>query len=284
MLRKISPSHWSLPLFRNKPQKIQHHSPDHFSLGSASNLGTRLYYYSTVVCWFVCLLRQVIFPIFLHYLRGGFVVKFIKTGNLSIGYLRGVNVIAETSVLVTNEAQTFNWKGYGLKLHIPPGTLPADLEECRLLMKVGLSGQFELPENTSLVSAVYWIDTEPRCKFSQHLTMEIQHCVKLTLTSKLSFVHARCSQKHLPYAFEAKDGGVFSTESAYGCVQLTHFSIWSVIYKMLVPGVQLYSASVYYLRKGVNRIDIHFAIIKNLEAHATVSSKSSCSLFIAVIC
>ena len=114
--------------------------------------------------------------------------------------------------------------------------------------------------------------------------MEIQHCVQLTLTSNLSFVHARCSQKHLPYTFEAKEGGVFSTESAYGCVQLTHFSIWSIIYKMLVPGVQLYSASVYYLRKEVNRIDIHFAITKNLEAHATVSSKSPCSLFIAVIC
>ena len=204
-------------------------------------------------------------------------VKFIKTGNLSIGYLRGMNVIAETSVLVTNEAQTFNWKGYGLKLHIPPGSLPADLEECRLLIKVGLSGQFALPENTSFVSAVYWIDNEPQCKLSQPLTMEIQHCVKLTLASNLSFVHAKCSQKHLPYTFEAKEGGVFSTESPYGCVQLAHFSIWSLIYKMLVPGV-LYCARLYYQRKTVNRIDIHFVITKDLETHATVSSKSPYSI------
>ena len=91
-----------------------------------------------------------------------------------------MNVIAETSVLVTNEAQTFNWKAYGLKLHIPPGSLPADLEECRLLIKVGISGQFELPENTSLVSAIYWVDNEPQCKFSQPLTMEIQHCMRET--------------------------------------------------------------------------------------------------------
>ena len=191
-----------------------------------------------------------------------------------------MEVIAENSVLITNQAQTFNWKGYGLKLHIPPGALPHGLEECRLLIKVGLSGQFALPENTSLVSAVYWIDSEPRRKFTQLLTVEIQHCVKLNQTSKLSFIHAQHSQEYLPYAFEeAKDGGRFSDGSAYGFVQLTHFSIWSVIYKMLVPGVQLYSASVYYLRKGVNRIDIYFAITKNLEAHATVSSKSPCYLF-----
>ena len=203
------------------------------------------------------------------------IIKFIVyTGNLST-ISRGLDVIAQTSVLVTNQAQTFNWKGYGLKLYIPQGALPAGLEECRLLIKVGLSGQFALPENTSLVSAVYWIDSEPRCKFSQHLTMEIQHCVKLTLASNLSFVHAKCSQKHLPYEFEAKEGGVFSTESGYGCVQLTHFSIWSLISKMLVSGV-LYRARVYYLRKGVNRIDIHFVITKDLETHATVSFELYC--------
>ena len=143
-------------------------------------------------------------------------------------------------------------------------------------MKVGLSGQFALPENTSLVSAVYWIDSEPQCKFPKELTMEIQHCVKLTLASNLSFVHARCSQKHLPYIFEAKEGGTFSNENAYGCVQLTHFSLWGIIsqkiLKVLVSKV-LYRARVYYLRKGVNQIDIHFVITKDLEAHTKVSSE-----------
>ena len=187
-----------------------------------------------------------------------------------------MDVIAETSVLITNQARTFNWKGYGLKLHIPPGSLPAGLEECRLLMKVGLSGQFALPENTSLVSAVYWIDSEPRRRFTQLLTVEIQHCVNLGLTSKLSFVHAKCSQKYLPYTFEeAKEEGKFSTKSTYGCVQLTHFSIWSIIMQ-LVSGVQ-YRARLYYLRKGVNRIDIHFVITKDLDVHTKVSSELYCT-------
>ena len=195
------------------------------------------------------------------------------------GYLRGVDVIAATSVLITNEAQTFNWAGYGLKLHVPQGALPAGLEECRLLIKVGLSGQFALPQNTFLVSAVYWLDSEPRREFSKHFTLEIQHCVKPTDTSKLSFVQAKCSQTDLPYEFKNVKGGVFSSGSAYGCLKCNHFSLFGTVsnmydrlYNRLVPQV-LYSASIYYLRKGVKRIGIHFVITKNLETHATVSSK-----------
>ena len=70
-----------------------------------------------------------------------------------------MDVIAETSVLVTSKAQTFYWAGYGLKLHIPEGALPADVEKCTVLIKVGLSGQFKLPENTSIVSAIYWLNS-----------------------------------------------------------------------------------------------------------------------------
>ena len=188
------------------------------------------------------------------------------------GYLRGVDVIAETSVLITNQAQTFNWAGYGLKLNVPKGALPAGLEECRLLIKVGLSGQFALPENTSLVSAVYWLDSEPRQEFSKHFTLEIQHCVKPTDTSKLSFVRAKCSQTDLPYKFKNVEGGVFSSSSAYGCVQCNHFSLFGAVSDIYD---RLYYASIYYLRKGVNsnRIRIYFVITKNLETHATVSSE-----------
>ena len=184
-------------------------------------------------------------------------------------YLRGVDVIAETSVLITNQAQTFNWKGYGLKLHIPQGALPAGLEECRLLMKVGLSGQFVLPENTTLVSAVYWLDSEPRRKFSKHLTVEIQHCVRLTHSSKLSFVHAKCSQTHIPYKFEAMEGGIFSGVNTYGCIQLTHFSLVGVVSDE--PVVRLYHAYLCYLRSGMNLREMHFVITWDTESHTTVS-------------
>ena len=188
-----------------------------------------------------------------------------------------MDVIAETSVRVTNQAETFNWAGYGLKLHIPQGSLPAGLEECRLLLKVGLSGRFKFPQNTSLVSAVYWLDSESRERFSKHLTLEIQHCVKLTDTSKLSFVRARCVQKHLPYEFKDVEGGVFSSDSDYGSVELDQFSEVGIVCN---EPVYAYCARLYYLKKGTNQRDIHFVITWDMEAHTTVSFEPL-SLYVA---
>ena len=48
---------------------------------------------------------------------------------------------------MTNQAQTFHWVGYGL--NIPQEALPAGLKQCEVIIKVGISGQFTLPQNTS---------------------------------------------------------------------------------------------------------------------------------------
>ena len=183
-----------------------------------------------------------------------------------------MDVIAETSVQVTNEAQTFQWKGYGLKLYIPQGALPAGLEECKLLIKVALSGQFTLPQNTSLVSAMYWLESESQEKFSKHLTWEIQHCVKPTHTSNLSFVQPKCSQMDFPYEFKDVEGGVFSGDStyAYGCVELDQFSGMGIVSEKPVSA-PVYCARLYYLQKKTNEINIHFIITLNSEPHFTVS-------------
>jgi len=140
-----------------------------------------------------------------------------------------VDVIGETSLLVTRHGLTYHWAGYGLKLNIPREVLPVGLEQCRLLIKVGLSGQFALPQNTSLVNVVYWLDSEPRCKFSKAIMIEIQHCAKPTQSSRLSFVRAKCSQEILPYTFKTLEGGVFTDQTNWRCITLDQFSIIGVI-------------------------------------------------------
>jgi len=130
-------------------------------------------------------------------------------------------VIGEASLIITNRAQTVYWAGYGQKLNIPREVLPVGLEQCRLLIKVGLSGQFALPQD----SVVYWLDSEPRCKFSKAITIEIQHCAKPTQSSRLSFVRAKCSQETLPYTFKTLEGGVFTDQTNWGCITLDQFSI-----------------------------------------------------------
>ncbi len=45
--------------------------------------------------------------------------------------LRGVEVLARTTITVTNSPQTFDWV-YGFKLTIPQGSLPAGVDLCQL--------------------------------------------------------------------------------------------------------------------------------------------------------
>ena len=183
-----------------------------------------------------------------------------------------VDVIAETSVLVTSMAQTFYWVGYGLKLCIPKGALPANMEECRIFIKVGLSGHFELPENTSTVSAVYRLDSEPQCKFSQLPTLEIQHCAKSSQTSMLSF--ARSSQDSPPYTFKMLEGGKFSNVSAYGCMQFHSFALITLLMSRLPGWTRIesvkYRARLYYLMSREDQREIHFMVTKDLDSYATV--------------
>ena len=179
-----------------------------------------------------------------------------------------MSVIGETSILVTNQAQSFRWEGYGLKLHVPEGILPQGSEYCRLFIKVSLSGKFKLPQNTSLVSAVYWIDSEPRCKFSEPgIRMEIQHCSKSH--QSLSFVRAKCSQEVLPYEFNTMKEGQFSSPDCYGSIQLLHFSVIGVTQEGRED--PRYRAGFYYIGSRFTFWRVHFVAIKDLEAYRTVS-------------
>ena len=197
-----------------------------------------------------------------------YIVKFLFTD-----YLRGLNVIGEISVLITSKAQTFHWAGYGLKLHIPQGTIPVGLKQCELIIKVGISGQFTLPKNTCLVSAVYWLHSENQCEFSQPIIVELQHCA--TSSSRLSF--AKCSHYSFPYNFVILEEGDFS-QDAYGSIQLRNFSLFAVLKKLPLLSWILgaddikYHARIYYFWREENQRKIHFVITKNLDAHATVCS------------
>ena len=188
-----------------------------------------------------------------------------------------MNVIGEISVLITSKAQTFHWAGYGLKLHIPQGALPVTvgLKKCELIVKVGISCQFTLHQNTSLVSAVYRLHSEPQCEFSQPLILEIQHYATSSQKSRLSF--ARCSHYSSPYNFEILEKGDFSPDT-YGHIQVCSFSLITVLKSlpllrwMFGADDVKYRARVYYLWKEENLRKIHFVITKDLEAHATVCS------------
>ncbi len=60
----------------------------------------------------------------------------------------------------------------------------------RLDIKASVAGQYQFPDNLLLVSGVFWLRPHPSGQFQQQLTVEIQHCAKMTSSTNLSFVRA----------------------------------------------------------------------------------------------
>ncbi len=182
--------------------------------------------------------------------------------------LPSVEVLASTCVIVTNSPQTFHWVGYGFKLTIPQGSLPAGVDQCQLDIKASVAGQYQFPDNFQLVSGVFWMRPRPLCRFQQQLRVQIQHCAKMTSSTKLSFVRAHCSQKSLPYSFKQLEGrGSFTEHSSYGSLELSQFSGLGVAGEDVE---RVYTDSLYYLGSELHSREIHFVVNWDNEIHKTV--------------
>ena len=106
----------------------------------------------------------------------------------------------------------------------------ATSEPCDIAIKAIVAGQFEFPEGTDLVSAVYAISVSKR--LTKPVMLEIQHCVAITSEDKgrfLSFVRAQCNQPQLPYQFEPLDNGTFPPHSGYGKIAFDRFSLVATV-------------------------------------------------------
>ena len=172
-------------------------------------------------------------------------------------------------MIVTNSPQTFHWVGYGFKLTIPQGSLPVGVDQCRLDIKASVAGHYQFPDNLQLISGVFWMRPYPSGQFQQQLTVEIQHCAKMTSSTKLSFVRAHCSQESLPYTFKQLEGrGSFTEYSSYGSLELSHFSGLAVTGEDVE---RVYTASLYYLGSELHSREIHFVVNWDNEIHKTVS-------------
>ena len=124
--------------------------------------------------------------------------------------------------------QILNWEKYGLRITVPQETLsPTDTCEVSVAALVG--GQFQLPEESELISAVYNISvSKPLLK---PVKLEIQHCADIVTqdhSSYLCFGTASVNTE-LPYQFQLKDGGLFHPGDQYGSICLSQFSLWCTV-------------------------------------------------------
>ena len=183
--------------------------------------------------------------------------------------LPGVEVCGETSVVVhSSQGQLVEWNG--LKLHIHANSLPEGLQQCTIFIQVSLAGEYEIPENTGLVSAIFWLRCEPQCTFIKPVTVEIQHCSTQRDLSKLKIVRALCSQKSLPYRFKPL-GGTFNADTFYGAIGMKGFSGVGVVDENSNSGRMYYSQLFYrsYLSHQQSH-EIYITFVWNDEAHINV--------------
>ena len=107
---------------------------------------------------------------------------------------------------------------------------PSGVPPLEIGMVALISGQFEFPPGTQLVSGVYAIASSR--KPCQPVLLLMEHCVDLQAsqeTMPLHFVRANCSQPTRPYQFEFLDKGEFPINSRYGSIQLERFSLVAIV-------------------------------------------------------
>ena len=195
--------------------------------------------------------------------------------SVDVWKLPGVDECGETSVVISSsQGQLVEWNG--LKMHIHEGSLPEGIDQCTIYIKASLAGEYEIPENSSLVSAVFWLRCEPQCTFTKPITVEIQHCSTKQDLSRLKIVRAYCSQKQLPYKFKPL-GGRFNADTSYGATEVTSFSGVGVTEEGPVSeepvSERLYYNQLFYCNNQGHqqRHDIHIIYTWNTEAHINVS-------------
>ena len=174
-------------------------------------------------------------------------------------------IIAEKTVLVTNQKQNIVWEGYGLRLHIPSNSLPEDCSQFELKMAVTRLGQYKLPTDDGiLVSALYsFHHTLGDKELRQPVTIEMQHCA--TNSSTLCIVQAEDTSDTL----EIIEGGIFDHREGYGVIKLRHFCSLGVYVQWFIASLiwTLKSrAMLYYTNIKPRRFEFHLYIVPYVEA------------------
>ena len=141
-----------------------------------------------------------------------------------LGSLRGMEVCGETVLeVVGDKSQKLEWPGYGFYMEVPDGALPLGVTAISVAVKAILSGHYQLPENSQLISAIYWISASE--VFLKEVAVNIQHCAIIRSEEeclKFRFIIAKCSQEKLPYKFKEKEG-VFNPHTQYATIKLKQF-------------------------------------------------------------
>ena len=198
----------------------------------------------------------------------------------SFHVLPGVQFISKTTFRVhgSEDLQTFQWESCGFKMHIPSGALAKSVQ-CDVTVATSMSGSFEQPQETTPVSAVYYIETSK--EFSKPVMLELEHCCHLDKYSEgaLTFAVANTATRRPPYRFQWLQGGYFQPTSSYGCISVSRFSIFEILWNMLwggrnTPDIEYYG---YLCCKKCSRCEWTVVLVITKKLSASLQVKMACN-------
>lgn len=175
---------------------------------------------------------------------------------------------AKMCLTITNSEMKIKWNG--LKLHIQKNSLPLDTKELTITIMAAMvdHGVTKFPEDSHLVSAVYWFFCDTKYKATKEVTVEIEHCAKAGNASKLSF--ARADEK-FPDKFKQLKGGSFENSSS-GILKLSSFCGLCII-QWGSSAERNYVASIFrsHSRQMAVNQEVDFVVTWDLGLHRNVS-------------
>ena len=174
------------------------------------------------------------------------------------GSKRGVKVCGEIVLKVVGaKSQKLEWPGSGFYIEVPDGALPPSVT-ASVAVKAILAGQFQLPEASQLISAIYWISASE--VFLKEVAVNIQHCAVIRSdedTSKFRFIIAKCSQEELPYRFRERKG-VFNPHTQYATIKLKQFSL---VGGVAPEGTELCYTTLQFYKQIPSTVNVDFVFV-----------------------
>ena len=200
---------------------------------------------------------------------------------VATGFLCGVEVYGETVLdVVGDKAQKLKWPGYGFYMEIPDGALPPGVTAI-VGVKMILSGQFKLPRNTRVISAMYCISFSKN--FLKKVAINIRHFA-VTMSEKrcseFRFIVAEFSQKELPYNFQ-KCEGLFAKDSQFAAIKLNLRCPFTLVGEIGPENTEMRFLCLKFYKPipGTLKVDMVFVVTYNdelfLEVHAHLLDANS---------
>ena len=149
-------------------------------------------------------------------------------------------------------------------------------------VKAILGGQFKFPENSRLISALYWISSSE--VFLKEVAVNIEHCAVIKTKEQCSsfrFIITKSSQTAVPYTFKERKG-VFNLHTQYGTIKLKHFCGTAATAPTdgTTDSAETRCAALMFYNKRMTCpfvADFHFVVVKDLDSCRQVHIIVCCS-------